>query len=1435
MLSRLLHTFYLLLIAGLVNAQDFSNKGKDFWVGYGYHQAMNLDNGQDMVLYFTAEEAATVKIDIPAVGWSKTYNVVANGVTETDAMPKSDAQDCRLVHEGIYNTGIHITSDKPIVAYAHIYNASVSAASLLFPVNTLGQDYYSLNFTQKSNIDSSNSWAYVIATEDNTAVEIIPSANTLTHTAGQPFTVTLNKGQIYNLKGTTSGNDGVDLTGTRIRSVSNGVQGCKRIAVFSGSGRVSITCSTDVATSDNLFQQAFPGNAWGRKFLTVPTSGLPNNYFRIAVSDPATVVTIDGVQATNLINGFYYEIMANTPKSIVADKPVMVAQYITSTNSQDAPTCGNSFNRNGDPEMIYLSPVEQTIDKITLNSTKHYQITSNYINVVIKSAAINSFTLDGVNSSASFVTHPQDPAYSYAVFAVAAGPHSLKADSGFNATAYGYGTTESYGYNAGTNIKDLYQYLTIHNPYALVNSPVTCQNTPFSFLITLPYKASSLTWDFGNNPGLFPNQNVINSNPIADSAFIRDGRIFYVYKLSGLYKFSSVATFPIKIFANNQTSDGCNGVQEIDYDVQVTKPPVADFTFSHTGCVTDAAIFTDASNANSRVLVGRMWDFGDGTRDTLSQPRKAFSAAGTYSVKLTSINDIGCSHDTIKPFVIAPQAVAKFGLSATTCVDSTITFTDSSTIASGSIVKWYWDFGDGTTIANTSKTSVVKTYSAEGTYTVSLQVENNSGCKSVTFQQPVTVHPKPIVNFNMPGVCLPSGVAQFTNLSSVANNPGNSLTYSWNFGDGTTSAQTNPSHNYATAGPFNVNLKATTLYGCSGDTTIVFNNIFAQPHAAFNNNPNEVCKAATIHFADSSIADNSSVTSWFWNFGDGTTSNIQNPDKVYATTGSYIVSLYVKSAAGCTSNTATKTVTVNKAPAAAFTLSTLNCEKQPVTIKQQSTANSGTINNWYWNFGDGTDVAYQNGSDFSKTYNSPGNYAIKLIVQTDKGCKSDTAIQTVVVGSLPVANFIVPAVCLNDPFAAFTDSSYISSGVGGSLSYLWNFGDPNASAVNPNSSTDKNPQHKYSAAGVYNVSLTVTSSSGCSATVTKQITVSSGSPKTDFTLLNNGALCGNTKIEIQNTSSVEFGRVTKIELLWDAQNAPSTVETYDEPPIRSIYSHTYPSLQTAKTYAIKMRAFSGATCVSEKMLPITINGSPKVTFAPVHDLCANDSARTITQASETTGIAGSFTFSGNDITPAGVFNPAAAGTYNIKYVYTSTEGCKDSASQTINVVANPTVQLNPQLYVLEGGSVELVPVITGDVTRYSWTPATYLDNASIRNPRSIPKADVLYNLTVSTTNGCKGSGSVSITLLKTLAVPNAFSPNGDGINDVWTIKSLESFSNCSVQVYNRYGKTVFNTTGYNKPWDGTYNGSALPVGVYYYIIDMKNGTKPYSGSVTILK
>src|SRR5204862_716537 len=187
-LTLLCTLVYCLTIGQKSHAQDFSNKGKDFWVAYGYHQVMVANNVQEMVLYFSTEAVTTVTVSIPGNGYTQTFsNIPANTVFTTPALPKFGAQDARLINEtGLpENKGIHIVADKPIVAYAHIYNSSVSGATILFPTNTLGKEYYSINYDNVSNTGQANCWFYVVACDTGTTtVEITPSANTLTKPAG---------------------------------------------------------------------------------------------------------------------------------------------------------------------------------------------------------------------------------------------------------------------------------------------------------------------------------------------------------------------------------------------------------------------------------------------------------------------------------------------------------------------------------------------------------------------------------------------------------------------------------------------------------------------------------------------------------------------------------------------------------------------------------------------------------------------------------------------------------------------------------------------------------------------------------------------------------------------------------------------------------------------------------------------------------------------------------------------------------------------------------------------------------------------------------------------------------------------------------------------------------------------------------------------------
>ncbi len=1450
-LSTLVFNF---LAVNALHAQDFSNKGKDFWVGYGYHQQMTNGGGggtQDMVLYFATEAVTTVTVTIPGTGYSQTYsNIPANTVFTSNPIPKSGAQDARLTGESISpeKKGIHITSDKPIVAYAHIYNQSVSGACILFPTNTLGKDYYSVNYKNISNSANANCWFYVVACDTGTTtVDITPVANTINHAAGVPFTVTLKQGEIYNVMGAITSNvnpySSVDLTGSKIQSVSTGTGPCKKIGVFSGSGRISITCNGSSSSSDNYMVQSFPKSAWGKKYLTSPTGGLmPNNIFRVCVLDPTTVVKVNGIPVgLPLQNNFFYELpLTSAPQLIEADKAILVAQYITSQGA-----CGNGAQP-GDPEVIYLSPIEQNISRILWNATPNFSITQHFYNVIIPNTgtAISSFRLDGSPVSASsFIPHPRAPGYSYLTQPVAAGQHTVTSDSGFNAIAYGYGNAESYGYNAGTNVKDLYQYVTVKNAYATVNFPAACRNSPFLLSMTFPYEPAKIQWVFGPALNAMGIADITDNSPVYDSTWIANGKQLYLYKLNSPYFVTASGNYPIRLLAQNPTSEGCSGLQEIEYNLQVFDPPVSEFSFNNNGCVTMPVVFTNNSNTNGRSATSWYWSFDDGDSSNVKSPTHAYAGPGSYKVKFSLITDIGCISDTVTHTVtLNDLPIAKFGILNPPCQKKAITFSDSSSVTGGTLLaKWYWDFGDGSpVIAAASGINQTHTYLTAGNYTATLRVETVSGCQSNLFSFPISVHVSPVASFNLPNICLPLGSANFASSSTISDGSASLLTYTWDFGDGNNGTGANPTHTYAGVGPFNVVLTAVSNNGCSDDSMRVLNTISPEPQAAFNG-PAEGCLGATINFNDLSTAGTSTITQWNWDFGDGTTSTLSNPTKNYAAAGTYTVKLDVTSAQGCqtVNNYATRSVLINALPTASFNVSSAACEGGGVTFSDASSPNGGSLTKWTWDFGDGSNAILTSGSSFNHNYTSAQTFNVSLNVETSKGCISNLVTQPVLVHSNPLAGFMSPQVCLADPFAAFTDSSKINSG--SIISWDWNFGDPNANAANPNTSNVQNPNHHYAVVGPYTATLIATSSAGCKDTISQTFTVNGSVPVAGFTIQNSSTLCSNQATAIVDGSTVDFGSLVKIEIYWDYANDP-TVKTIDNSPLAGrIYTHNYPEFGAplSKTYTVRYVAYSGSNCVNTTSQDITLLATPALQFDAVPPVCSDAPSFQLTQAKLLNGLPGIGAYSGAGvISSTGIFSPAEAtpGNVALRYTYDADNGCSNRVDGAVEVYPTPGVNAGPDKVVLEGGSVTLTPALNAGLpVTYMWSPAIGVNDPSAAFAVVTPTQDMTYTLTVTSNAGCKGSDQVFVKFLKDPVVPNIFSPNGDGVHDKWEINFLDNYPGCTVEIYNRYGQLIFRSEGYSRPWDGRINGKDVPLGTYYYIVDPKSGRKKITGYVDIIR
>jgi len=1169
MIKKITYCIFSLCLLLALSCPAFSqtNKGTDFWVAY-------MDNVRgitgnipcQMSLYLTSDITTSGTVSVADGSFSQSFTVTANQVT-TVTMPQS----AFLATEGQFLKGIHITAANPIVVYGHIYASNVSGATLVLPVNTLAKDYYSINYLQRSNEGNSYSAFVVVATEDTTKVEITPAATLNSgKQANQAFTLTLQKGEVY------QGLSATDLTGTRIRSVSSGTNVCKRIAVFSGSSKIFIGNGPNMS-SDNLFQQTYPTASWGKNYVTAPLSNRPYDTFRIVISDPGTKVTLNGTVLSNasFTNGFYYEFNSTTPNVISADKPIQVVQYAITQLGQNANNTVVTGADVGDPEMIYLNPIEQIINNVTLYSPTAYKILQSYINVIISAKAASGFTIDGTVPASGFKPVPGNTAYSYGQFPVSSGTHNIKASDGFNAIAYGFGNAESYGYSAGTNLKNLNEFVQVKSIAGDTLSS-TCVGENVKLEVTLPYQTKQLIWTPQNSDPVYT-----DNSPTLVAQTQKDNKTLYTYGYPKPVVYLKSGIYDVKVKAFNAIADACGSYEDIDIGFTVFDNPVAAFTAKAQSCQSD-----------------------------------------------------------------------------------TLTFTDKSTAVVGTI------------------------------------------------------------------------------------------------------------------------------------------------------------------------------KTWAWNFGDGGTSSLQNPTHVYTKAGDFITTLLVSNSNGCTSSPDSQKVHIYAKPVSKFTVSNPDCASKAVTFTDQSAASEGNIAQWIWNFGDGTRQTLTNKTPFQHIYKTAGNYTIRLLTVTDLGCRSDSAIAAIVIHPLPVPNFILPEICISDAYAIFTDKSSISDHTEPGFTYLWDFGDAAATTANPDTSSQKNPQHKYTKAAVYAVKLTVTSANGCSADTTMSFTVNGAVPKASFTVLNPAGLCSRQEVFIRNTSTLDFGNLSKVVLYYDYTNHPDQFETDENPATDKLYGHKYPVFHTPATqsYTILMRTYSGTSCVDEMMQVVTLKADPQVTVTLPARVCAEMNPFQIV-AAEINGYAGTSVFSGNGVSASGLFSPAVAGvgTQTITYIFTAQNGCADTVSKQIIVSPTPKVNAGHDVLLLDGSSVTLKPIVSGNNLTYKWTPSLGLNQDNILNPVATPTLNTTYKLTVTSADGCTNADEITVTVLKAPVIPNTFTPNNDGINDNWNIKYLDSYPDVIVEVFNRYGERVYYSNGYTIAWDGRYKGAELPVGTYYYIISPGNGRGKIAGPITIIR
>ncbi len=582
------------------------------------------------------------------------------------------------------------------------------------------------------------------------------------------------------------------------------------------------------------------------------------------------------------------------------------------------------------------------------------------------------------------------------------------------------------------------------------------------------------------------------------------------------------------------------------------------------------------------------------------------------------------------------------------------------------------------------------------------------GCSN-TLVKDVYINPLPFVDFTFDAVCLGT-LTQFT---SLASSPVGIESYFWDFDDGATSVAANPTHAFSSFGNFEVTLVVTDFLGCV-DSVLKTVNVYEIPVVAFD--APAVCLGDSTVFTDLTTPD---AVAWNWSFGDGGSSDLQNPKHLYATAGTFSVLLDVETANGC-SNSIVQEVDVYPLPIVDFTWNFAACAGDNVFFEDLSQGIATDIVSWNWNFGDGTTSVEQNPTHVYAESNDI-SYNVTLIVESGTGC-IDSITQVVNITGAPLADFSFSNTTDNGPCVGnqfiFSDLSTTESGI--IQEWFWDFGDGNTSAA-------QNPSHFFSAAGTFNVTLTVVNTAGCDATVVIPVVVFD-LPVVDFSF--NSVCLGDTTF-FNDGDFINFPATDQ----WDYTFGDGATADISDPAHRYI---------TPGIYNVILQITDTNLCRNQVAHEVPVYGLPAVNFT-FDTACLFE----LTQYTDLTAPADheltSWNWSFGDGTSDIVQNPAHTfadfGTFSTKLVVSDAWGCTDSIIKNVRVFEPPVAHFNYSDSSCTSGLIDFADSSYHNqgfgINEFLWMIDDF--ETDVQNPTYIfPQTEIFYpvSLMVTDVRGC---------------------------------------------------------------------------------------------------
>lgn len=860
------------------------------------------------------------------------------------------------------------------------------------------------------------------------------------------------------------------------------------------------------------------------------------------------------------------------------------------------------------------------------------------------------------------------------------------------------------------------------------------------------------------------------------------------------HSYSDTGYFDITLIALN---NGCpDTIKKINY-VRVL-PPVARFAITPDCTNRLRFVFTDQSIDPQTWE----WNFGDGSPVVTTQNAvHIFPALGPYNVRLIVTH--GACADTIVQTVRAVSESPDFTATPLiACKTADITFLATNLNASN-VALYTWDFGDGSPAGNGNNPT--HTYTISGTYNVTLTITDINGCTNFNTKNNYIRINGPTANFSGTNTSGCAGLTTTFNNLSTTDGVNNIVSWHFNFGDGNSQTYTTPpfSHTYNLPGTYSVQLIVTDASGCKDSITL--NNLVttSDPKPDFYSSSSPSCPGAAVSFVNTSTP---LPLTYSWDFGDGGTSTLIAPSHTYAATGLYTIKLFVQDPYGCLdSMIKTNYIDIGK-PKADFSVSDSISSCLPFQV--DFTNSSAFFNSVLWDFGPGEGTStVVNPIHF---FSVPGTFPVKLVITSPGGCK-DSLVRNIYVSDTVGSNvrYLPVSGCKSLPVTFNTFTS------GQMATYLWDFGDGYTQTT-----TTPTINHLYTSFGKFLPKVIMEDPSGCKIPLAgiDTVYVSGASAKFGF---DKDLFCDFGTVNFSDSTTNNDPIISRLWKFGDGGTSPL---------VSPVHNYLTPGL-----YTVQLIIVTQAGCRDTMTKPnlIRVVQRPLVDIAGDTAVCVNNSLlhSGIFIQPDTSVVTWQWTFpNGNS---SALQNPPAqvyttAGTFVVSTIATNSTGCKDTTTQTIVVHPLPTANLPGQMTIQNGFPVTIPATYSPGTVSWIWSPSAGLSCGNCPTPEASPKFNTTYQVYFSDDAGCSNLASIQVTVIcknANLFVPNTFTPNGDGNNDIFYPrgKGLERVK--FMRIFNRWGEVVFERSNFPvndaaSGWNGRFKGQQPKADVYVYQIEV---------------